>query len=164
MKKKYIIAAVLAAAAGTALHFLYDWLPHPLTALIAPVNESPWEHLKLLFWPTCLASLFLVRGSERRESAWGAFFLVQLLMPLFLLGIFYGLLALGLHSVWGDIVLYSVTMGLGFRLAFALRKSSFTARYGGGLLMLMLLYASALILFTFAAPDCFLFRELTHNM
>jgi hypothetical protein len=38
--------------AGTVLHFLYDWLNN--SVLIAPfsgVNESTWEHMKLLFWP-----------------------------------------------------------------------------------------------------------------
>ena len=37
---------------GTILHFLYDWLGK--AAWIAPlsgVNESTWEHMKLLFWP-----------------------------------------------------------------------------------------------------------------
>ena len=37
---------------GTLLHFLYDWLGE--AKWIAPfsgVNESTWEHMKLLFWP-----------------------------------------------------------------------------------------------------------------
>lgn len=37
---------------GTILHFLYDWLGK--ASWIAPfsgVNESTWEHMKLLFWP-----------------------------------------------------------------------------------------------------------------
>jgi len=37
---------------GTVLHFIYgwsgDWKP---IGLIAPVNESVWEHLKLVLWP-----------------------------------------------------------------------------------------------------------------
>lgn len=40
---------------GTVLHFLYDWLGK--TAWVAPfsgVNESTWEHMKLLFWPMLL--------------------------------------------------------------------------------------------------------------
>lgn len=164
MKKKYVIALILASLLGCGLHFLYEWLPHALTALFSPVNESPWEHLKLLFWPTLLASAVLAPRAERPESAWGGFFLAQLVMPLFMLGVFYGLLALGLHSLWGDIVLYFVTMAGGFWLAYGLRKSNFAAKWGGALLMLLLLYAASLVLFTFAAPDCFLFRELTHNM
>ena len=37
---------------GTLLHFLYEWLGG--ATWIAPfsgVNESTWEHMKLLFWP-----------------------------------------------------------------------------------------------------------------
>ena len=37
---------------GTILHFLYEWLNKSI--LVAPfsgVNESTWEHMKLIFWP-----------------------------------------------------------------------------------------------------------------
>lgn len=60
MKKRYLIAFLVAAAAGSALHFFYEVLPNPLTALISPVNESVWEHLKLLFWPTLCAAWVLL--------------------------------------------------------------------------------------------------------
>ena len=42
----------LTSLLGTLLHFLYEWLGDAI--LIAPfsgVNESTWEHMKLLFWP-----------------------------------------------------------------------------------------------------------------
>ena len=42
------------AAVGTLLHFLYDFVPTPLTAVISGVNESVWEHMKLLFAPAFL--------------------------------------------------------------------------------------------------------------
>ena len=40
---------------GSALHFAFDWAGgwQPL-ALVAAVNESIWEHLKLAFWPGVL--------------------------------------------------------------------------------------------------------------
>ena len=44
---------------GTVLHFLYDWLG--AAVWIAPfsgVNESTWEHMKLLFWPMFLFAIF----------------------------------------------------------------------------------------------------------
>ena len=43
---------------GTLLHFLYDWLFE--AAWVAPfsgVNESTWEHMKLLFWPMFIYAL-----------------------------------------------------------------------------------------------------------
>ena len=37
---------------GTALHFFYHWSnENNFIAWISPVNESTWEHLKLLFTP-----------------------------------------------------------------------------------------------------------------
>ncbi len=37
---------------GTLLHFLYDWLDKALwIAPFSGVNESTFEHMKLLFWP-----------------------------------------------------------------------------------------------------------------
>ncbi len=30
-------------------HFLYDWLPNSLFSIFFPVNESIWEHMKLIY-------------------------------------------------------------------------------------------------------------------
>ena len=43
---------------GTLLHFLYDWTGgNILVAPFSGVNESTWEHMKLLFWPLFLFAL-----------------------------------------------------------------------------------------------------------
>ena len=40
---------------GTVLHFAYDWLGGARwVAPLSGVNESTWEHMKLLFWPMLL--------------------------------------------------------------------------------------------------------------
>ena len=44
---------------GTLLHFLYDWTgENTLAAVFSGVNESTWEHMKLLFWPFFLFAIF----------------------------------------------------------------------------------------------------------
>ena len=49
---------LLTAAAGTLLHFVYEWSGDSiLTAAFSAVNESTWEHMKLLFFPLFLFSL-----------------------------------------------------------------------------------------------------------
>ena len=40
----------LSTLVGTLLHFLYEWIPSPIVAVFSGVNESTWEHMKLLFW------------------------------------------------------------------------------------------------------------------
>lgn len=64
MRRKWGLVFTLAVLGGAALHFLYDVWPNPLTAVLAPVNESVWEHLKLLYWPFLAAAFVLARGVD----------------------------------------------------------------------------------------------------
>ena len=59
------------AAGGTLLHFLYDWLGK--AEWIAPfsgVNESTWEHMKLLFWPMFIFAIVQGRFFGERRDFW----------------------------------------------------------------------------------------------
>ena len=157
MKRAYIISAVLAAAAGTALHFLYTISPNLISALLAPVNESVWEHLKLLFWPVLGAAVVLSARAPCRIRLWCGFLTALLAMPVFLLGMYYLLRRLGLSGLALDILLYYVTIFGGFWLAWHLQRAGRLQRHCGILLMLVILYGASLILFTFAAPPLKLF-------
>lgn len=44
---------------GTLLHFAFGWSGrNPLVGIVAPVNESVWEHLKMVFWPSAAYTVF----------------------------------------------------------------------------------------------------------
>lgn len=158
MKTRFLIVLVIAALAGTVQHLLYDLCPNLVTALLAPINESVWEHLKLLFWPTLCAAAALSAFTQDRISLWSGFLPAQLIMPLFFLGANYLLSAcIGGESTVMQVILYYVTMAGGFLLAWQLYKSGCAERYTGIALMLVILYGSTLILFTFAAPPAGIF-------
>lgn len=56
---------------GTILHFLYDWLGG--ASWIAPfsgVNESTWEHMKLLFWPMFVYAMIQSFFFRERKDFW----------------------------------------------------------------------------------------------
>ncbi len=58
----YIIAV---AVLGTLNHFLYELSGGAaIFALFCPVNESTWEHLKLLFFPYLFASIWQYINSK----------------------------------------------------------------------------------------------------
>ena len=60
---------------GTLLHFLYDWLGEALwIAPFSGINESTWEHMKLLFWPTFIFAVLQSFFFRERED----FFCVKL--------------------------------------------------------------------------------------
>ena len=148
---------------GTALHFLYDIWPTAWSSVVAPINESVWEHLKLLFGPMLLGAAFLSRGKPNRERFWGSFFIALLATPALLLLSFYGLKALGIESVALDITLYYVCMFFGYSLARWLYRKKKPEKFGGFALMVLILYAASLILFTFAAPDLSIFRDMSQR-
>ncbi len=59
MKFKYnILAFLFIGIFGTIGHFLYEFTDNnQIIGFFFPVNESTWEHLKLIFFPTIIYSL-----------------------------------------------------------------------------------------------------------
>ena len=50
-----IFGAIFVVLAGSVLHFVYGWSGNSsIVGLFAPINESPWEHMKLVFTPMCI--------------------------------------------------------------------------------------------------------------
>ena len=61
----------ISSLGGTLLHFLYDWLGE--ARWIAPfsgVNESTWEHMKLLFWPMFIYAIIESFYFRDRRNFW----------------------------------------------------------------------------------------------
>ena len=59
------------ALGGTLLHFLYDWLGEAVwIAPFSGVNESTWEHMKLLFWPMLLFAVAQSFFFRDRKDFW----------------------------------------------------------------------------------------------
>ena len=56
---------------GTILHFLYEWLGGSLwVAPFSGVNESTWEHIKLLFWPMFIYAIVQSLFFKDRKDFW----------------------------------------------------------------------------------------------
>ena len=113
--KKLILYYLIAAAAGVLLHFLYQWLPNPALALISPVRESVWEHVKLLYFPLLGAALLMGRGGKGTgRTPWllSAVFVCAALVGT---GYLYHILLRG-ESLYVDLALYFVLMAVGFLL------------------------------------------------
>ena len=49
LKRSRIISTIGIFGLCFLFHFMYDWIPSYITAIFFPVNESIWEHMKLLF-------------------------------------------------------------------------------------------------------------------
>lgn len=58
LKLSKIIGIIIIFILCFPFHFLYKWIPNTLTSIFFPVNESIWEHMKLLFTPFIIYTLF----------------------------------------------------------------------------------------------------------
>lgn len=57
--KYEIIGFIFTCVVGTLAHFVYKWSgENSIVGLFTPVNESQYEHLKLLFFPYLLYALY----------------------------------------------------------------------------------------------------------
>ncbi len=73
MERRLATAAGAAIViAGTLLHFVYGWSGRNLlVGLASPVNESVWEHTKLLFFPVvAVGTVEAVLLHDVRRVAW----------------------------------------------------------------------------------------------
>ncbi|WP_250277514.1 DUF6512 family protein [[Clostridium] colinum] len=59
LKKYHIIGFIFTAVLGTILHFTYNFFDkNIIIGYFTPVNESTWEHLKLLITPIIIFSIY----------------------------------------------------------------------------------------------------------
>ena len=68
-KKVIIIACIASILIGVFLHFAYDISgQNTIVGILTPVNESVWEHLKLIFIPFTLFSVFFYFYTKQKFS------------------------------------------------------------------------------------------------
>ena len=55
---------------GTLLHFVYDWTKCAIFTPISAVNESTWEHMKILFFPCLFFAVFQYFFFKEYDGFW----------------------------------------------------------------------------------------------
>lgn len=66
--KTFLSRFLFISILGVLLHFTYEWSgDNPIVALFSAVNESTWEHLKLLFFPMLLLTIIELLFTEKSQ-------------------------------------------------------------------------------------------------
>lgn len=152
----------LTTLAGTLLHFMYDWTNgNVLTAPFSGVNESTWEHMKLLYFPLLLFALFQSRYFKEHENFW-CVKLVGLLTGLVLIpALFYTYNgAIGKSPDWLNIGMFFVSAAVAFLVETRLFKKGNIPRKRPRLAFFVIILIGVLfVAFTFITPKIPLFRD-----
>lgn len=160
--KKLLLLYLAAAALGVLLHFLYQWLPNPILALVSPVRESVWEHTKLLYFPLLAVSLLMGRGGQGARAPW---LLSQAVVCAAMLGAGYLYhVTLRGESLWADLALYFALLAVGFllpRVLWPLCEWPGTDKAAAALTALL---GALIVWFTFFPPDGALFADLSQGL
>lgn len=157
-KRQLILTCIAAMLAGTILHFVYQWFPCALTALFSPINESLWEHTKIIFFPCLAGALLLNRGRPGGIYPW-LLTLPVLCAVMLIFGVLYHIV-LGGEAMWVDIAIFIFVMMLGFWLP-TTASGPFSALFKAFSLGLFLALLLMILLFTLYPPDMILFRDLS---
>ena len=68
----FIIVVLVCLVLGTLLHFTYEWSGEDkIVAIYSAVNESTWEHLKLVFYPMTIMAIigtFVIK--KQKNNYW----------------------------------------------------------------------------------------------
>lgn len=147
---------------GTVLHFLYEWLGGKTwVAPFSGVNESTWEHMKLLFWPMLIFAIIQSFFFRDRED----FLCVKLrgiLLGLLLIPIlFYTYNGVIGHSPdWVNIAIFFVSAAIAFLYETRLFNSEkLICRSPKIAVAILTLIALLFVIFTFITPEIGIFKD-----
>lgn len=120
-----VLGLIFVLVAGNLLHFVYEWCGEsPIAGVLASVNESTWEHMKLLTTPWGLWSIVELIALRRTGlpvlTARAAGLLAGLAaIPL----LFYGYQGvLGRDIMWLDVAIFQIAVLLGFWVTWAMLR------------------------------------------
>ena len=147
---------------GTLLHFLYDWLGG--AAWIAPfsgVNESTWEHMKLLFWPMLLFAIVQYFFFREREDFW-CVKLRGILLGLGLIPVVFYTYngVIGRSPDWINIAIFFLSAAVVYIYETRLFNTRYLpCRFSKLAFFTLCIIAALFALFTFATPTLGIFKD-----
>lgn len=90
IKTLKIIGTIIALALPFPLHFLYKMFPNFVTSIFLPVNESIWEHMKILFGSIIISGVIqkiitIIKKEEINNICFSNFVAAISSIPIFLI-------------------------------------------------------------------------------
>ena len=150
------------AVAGVLLHFLYDWTNQ--STLVAPfsaVNESIWEHMKLLYFPMFIFALVERQFiGDEYENYWCTKLAGSLLGLTLIPGLYYSYTGIfGVQLDWLNITIFFVAAAVAYLLeSWLLMQDNRLCLSPLLALLIFCLIGFVFVVFTYIPPQIPLFQ------
>ena len=159
------IATIFIIVAGVLLHFSYDWSnENNIVGIFSAVNESIWEHLKLIFFPMLIT---IIIGTIYYKEEYKNYLCIKtkglILSLLSIIMLFYtysGILGNNISVI--NILIYIISALIGQIYSYNKIKdtSSCNNKIAVGMLITLLI---CFITFTYKTPRIGIFEDPTTN-
>ncbi len=157
--------AFLTAAFGTLLHFVYEWSGKNLiVGIFSPVNESIWEHLKILFIPYLIFTLIEYPIYAKRYKNYFYAKCSGVILGLISIIVLYFTYSgiIGKNIDWVNVIIFLISVALSYgvsmyMLLFCERKASLRKEIIAGVIFILIFILFAI--FTFYPPQINLFED-----
>jgi hypothetical protein len=161
--KTEIITITLMIVIGTCMHFVTDIFDSQtaknVLGVVFPVNETSWEHMKMLWWPFMVAGIIL--SLKKKDCGYfGGFVLAGFLSMLTMIGLFAFYQSFTGTSVLAlDIPLFMVNIILCAMLGFHFAKLDWVKKGFIAWFIFAILITAGLITLTYVHGDGYLFLD-----
>lgn len=163
-----IISTIFIMIVGTLLHFTFGWSNNnPLVGTFSAVNESTWEHLKLVFFPMLVAGIveyFALRGKTKNMIQAKAVAIVFAIC--FIIVFFYTYTGIiGTNFFILDILSFLLSIIIGEWIAYKIiiNKSLYENKNKIFATIILTILLISFMLFTFNPPKINLFKDPITN-
>ena len=168
LKKIKVIGTITIFFLAFIYHFLYELFPNPIVSILFPVNESIWEHMKLLYtgilsWG--LIEIFLLKKNKISYNNYP----YQLFLTAFTSIIVYLILYLPIYNLIGEKLIISISLLfivilleqiLGYYLLKQKKENDILDKIS---IILIILFYMILLNLTYDPPRNYIFYDTAEN-
>ena len=154
-----IVAIIFSIICGTLFHFVYQWTgENKIIAAFVPVNESIWEHLKLVFYPMGIFAIIEYFIVKNRVNNYLEAKTIGIFVAIFT---YTGIIGAGIFFI--DILIFILSIIIGECVAYKLmtRKNESNEKTKILAIIILVFLLFCFILFTYYSPEVNLFRDFT---
>lgn len=156
-----IISTIFIMISGVLLHFTFEWSnKNALIGTFSPINESIWEHLKLLFFPMLITTIIVYFYAGKNISNYLCAKVQGIILAIsFTIVFFYTYTGIiGTNFAIIDISSFFIAVALGQYVSYKKMQSASSCNNLIAIIILLVLYLCFLN-FTFYPPHIGLFKD-----
>ena len=158
------IGFLFVSVGGVLLHYLFDWSEQSkIVAAFSGINESIWEHMKLLYFPLAWFAVFEYFVLGKRNDFW-CIKLLGILIGISAIPIIYYFYngAIGKSPDWLNITIFFIAAFLALFTEYILFTKEKIKACNKAVAIFTICFIGVLfIIFSYKAPDLLIFKDPT---